>query len=96
MSRRPKRTFTAEFRAEAVALVKASGKSIGQVAKELDLHDSSLREWVRRAEAPAGPAGPLNENEREELSRLRKDFQRVQMERDFLKKAAAFFAKESK
>ena len=95
MSRRARRSFTAEFKAEAVALVKKSGKSVGQVAKELDLTETSLREWVARIEAAAAPRGGLTESERDELVRLRKDFLRVQMERDFLKKAA-FFAKESK
>jgi transposase-like protein len=95
MSRRPRRAFTAEFKAEAVALVKKSGKSVGQIAKELGLTETSLRAWVEKVDKAMAPA-PLNESEREELNRLRKDFPRVQMERDFLKKAAAFFARESK
>lgn len=98
MSRRKRRAFTPEFKAEAVALVKRSGKSIGQVAKELDLTDTALREWVRRAEgdAPRRRAEALTEEEREELIRLRRENQRLTQEREFLKKAAAFFAKESK
>lgn len=95
MSRRSRRAFTAEFKAEAVALVKRSGKSVGQIAKELDLTATALRDWVTRSESSA-PREPLSESEREELIRLRKDFQHVQMERDFLTKAAAFFARESK
>ncbi len=95
MSRRPRRSFTAEFKAEAVALVKKSGKTVGQVAKELDLTVTSLRNWMKEGERGAAPT-PLSESERDELTRLRKDIQRVQMERDFLKKAAAFFARESK
>ena len=96
MSRRARRKFTTEFKAEAVALVKKSGKTVGQVARELDLTETALRVWVARFESASAPRGALNESERDELVRLRKDFQRVQMERDFLKKAAAFFARESK
>ena len=84
-----------EFKAEAVKLVKQSGKSIGLVARELDLSVNSLREWVRKAEQ-GDPEKPLELSERAELEHLRKELQRVRMERDFLKKAAAFFAKESK
>lgn len=98
MSRRKRRAFTPEFKAEAVALVQRSGKSIGQVAKELDVTETALREWVRRAEgdAPRRRAEGLSEEEREELIRLRRENQRLTQEREFLKKAAAFFAKESK
>ncbi len=98
MSRRKRRAFTPEFKAEAVALVKRSGKGIGQVAKELDLTETALREWVRRAEgdAPRKRAEALTEEEREELIRLRRENQRLTQEREFIKKAAAFFAKESK
>ena len=75
-----------------------SGKSIGQVAKELDLTETALREWVRRAEgdAPRRRTEALSDDEREELIRLRRENQRLTQEREFLKKAAAFFAKESK
>ena len=75
--------------------MKTSGKPVSVVAKELDLSVNSLREWAQRAEA-GKPKKPLELSERAELEQLRKDFQRVKMERDFLKKAAAFFAKESK
>lgn len=97
MSRRPRRNFTPEFKAEAVALVRRSGKSPGQVAKELDLTETSLREWLKRADAElsGSQAGPVTDLQSEN-ERLRKELQRVTMERDFLKKAAAFFAKESK
>ena len=97
MSQRQRRLFSAEFKANAVDLVRRSGKSVGQVAKELDLTETSLREWVTRADqqltaAERGPVASLeSENER-----LRRELQRVTMERDFLKKAAASFAKESK
>jgi transposase len=67
------------------------------VAIDLDLTETALREWVRRAEVDAGkgPPGALTTTEREELTRLRRENKRLQMERDILKAAATFFAKES-
>jgi len=98
MGRRPRRSFTPEFKAEAVRLVRESGKSVGQIAKDLDVIETSLREWIRRADIDAGrgPEGALTTAEREELRQLRKENRVLQMERDILKKAAAFFAKETK
>jgi transposase-like protein len=97
MTKRKKRQFTAEFKADAVRLVRAGGRSIGQVAKDLDLTETALRKWVHRAEIEAGegPSGALTQAEREELVKLRRENKRLQMEREILKKAAAFFAKES-
>jgi transposase len=70
---------------------------VGDVARELDLTETAVREWVKRAQADAGngPAGVLTTVEREELSRLRREIKRVRMERDILKAAATYFAKES-
>jgi transposase len=98
MERRKRRSFTPEFRAEAVRLVREGTKSLPQVAKDLDLTESALRVWVRQAEAAEGkgPDGALSQAEREELQRLRRENRQLLMERDFLKKAAAFFAKDSK
>jgi len=94
--RRPRRSFTDEFRAGAVKLVLDRGKTIPQVARDLDLTESALRTWVERARADAGRGKPgvLTSSEREELIRLRKQVRELQMEREILKKAAAFFAKE--
>ena len=94
---RKRRQFTAEFKADKVKLVRVSGQSIAQVARNLDLTETALREWVRRAEIEAGegPTGALSQAEREEMVRLRRDNKRLQMERDILKKATAFFARES-
>ena len=94
--RRPRRSFTDEFRAGAVQLVLDGGKTIPQVARDLDLTESALRTWVDRARADAGKGKPgvLTSSEREELIRLRKQVRDLQMEREILKKAAAFFAKE--
>jgi len=94
-SGRKRRSFSDDFKAEAVALVHSSGRSVGQVAKDLDLTETALRRWVQQAESePARARVP--EEERAELKRLREENRVLRMERDFLKKAAAFFAKESK
>lgn len=94
--RRPRRSFTEEFREGAVSLVLDDGKTIAQVARDLDLTESSLRQWVSRARADrTGGKTGLTTEERAELARLRKENRELRMERDILKKAAAFFAKES-
>lgn len=97
MERRKRRSFTPEFRAEAVRLVREGTKSLPQVAKDLDLTESALRLWVQRVDGAAskGTAGALSAGEREELVRLRRENRQLQMERELLKKWAAFFAKES-
>jgi transposase len=97
MAKRKRRAFTTEFKAEAVRLVRDSGKSVPTVARELDLTETALRSWVRQAEVDAGRGAPgaLTSEEREELGRLRRETRTLRMERDILKKAAAFFAKES-
>ena len=95
--RRQRRSFTDEFRAGAVRLVLDEGKSIPQVARDLDLTESSVRTWVERARADQGKGKPgvLTTAEREELAELRKENRQLRLERDILKKAAAFFAKEN-
>jgi transposase len=95
ISRRTRRSFTDEFKAGAVRLVLDEGKTIPQVARDLDLTASALRIWVERARADRskGKTG-LTTAEREELAKLRKEVRELRMERDILKKAAAFFAKE--
>jgi transposase len=95
-ARRKRRRFTEQFKADAVRLV-ASGKTIAEVTAQFDLTETSLREWVRRAEADAGrgPPDALTTAERAELIDLRKRLKRAEMERDILKKATAFFAKEN-
>jgi transposase len=77
--------------------VKQSGKPISQIAREMGLTESALRKWVKQAQIDraATPNGPLTSEERQELNRLRRDVKRLQMERDFLKKTAAFFAAET-
>ena len=98
MEKRKRRKFTDEFRVKAVQLVQSSNKTVAEVARDLDLTPSSLGNWVKQAEIDAGrgPAGALTTEEREELSRLRKEVRVLKEEREILKKAAAFFAKESR
>ena len=98
MSKRARRSFTAEFKAEAVALVRASGKSVLQVANDLDLTETALREWVARSKkgVPLVGKSEVSLSERAELDGLRKEVRVLRMERDFLRRAAAFFAKESR
>jgi transposase len=93
MTRRQRRQFTAEQKAEAVRLVREVG-SVSQVARDLDLTRTALMSWVRQAEVDAGqgPGGALTTEEKAELARLRREVKTLRMERDFLKKAAVFFA----
>ena len=93
--RRVRRQFSEEFKEGAVRLVLDEGKTVGAVARELDLTASALSLWVRhaRSERTQGKSGLVKE-EREELMRLRKDVRELRMEREVLKKAAAFFAKD--
>jgi transposase-like protein len=95
--RRKRRAFTPEFKAEAVRLCKVGDRTITQVAGDLDLTETALREWVKRADIDAGKGPPeaLTTAEREEMARLRQENKRLTMERDILKAAATFFAKES-
>ena len=96
-TKRPRRQFTDEFKASAVRLVLDEGKTVGAAARDLDLTETALREWVKRARADRthGRTG-LTTTEREELARLRKENRILQEEREILKKATAFFAKQSR
>ena len=97
MAKRKRRAFTEEFKAQTVRLVRDSGKTVGAVARELDLTETALRSWVRQAEIDSGrgASGALTTEERDELARLRREVRTLRMERDILKKATAFFAKEN-
>jgi transposase len=92
--KRSRRSFTDDFKAGAVRLVLDEGKTVAAVARDLGLSESSLRNWVDQADADRtqGKTG-LTTEERAELAALRKDNRELRMERDILKKAAAFFAK---
>ena len=87
--------YPMEFRREAVALFRGSGKSVPQLAAELGMSPQSLRNWSRQIDVDEGRANGLSSDEREELRRLRRELRTVTEEREILKKAAAFFAKES-
>lgn len=95
--RRPRRQFSEEFKDGAVRLVLNEDKTVGAVARELDLTPSALALWVRQAQAERtkGKSGLMRE-EREELMRLRKENRELRLERDLLKKVSALFAKNQR
>jgi transposase len=95
MPRRKRRKFTQEQKADAIRMVREVG-NLAKVARDLDLTESALTRWVKQAEIDEGrgPEGALTSDEREELRRLRRRVRTLEMERDFAKKAAAFFAKD--
>jgi transposase len=99
MARRKRRKFTAEFKAEAVRVARVGDRSIQQIATDLDLTESALRNWVAQADVDAGhgSSGPdaLTTSEKAELSELRREVKKLRQERDILKAAATYFAKES-
>jgi len=97
-ARRARRAFTPEFKAEIVALVRRGDRSINQIAQDFDLAESAVREWVRKADGGRGlsPIVELNEAEREELAQLRLDNRRLREDVEILKRAAVFFAKETR
>lgn len=95
MTARPRRSFTPEFKAQTVELLRSSGKSVGQICQELDLTETAVRRWLAQADIDAGRREGLSTDERAELSRLRRDNRVLREERDILRKAAAFFAKET-
>jgi transposase len=93
-SPRPRRSFTPEFKAEVIALVH-HGRTVGNVAKELDLTETAVRAWVKQADLDAGTRSDgLTSAERAELAQLRKELRETREERDILKRAVAFFARE--
>jgi len=96
--RRARRSFTDEFKAEVVKRVLTGHRTAGQVARELDLTETAVRAWVQqhKADQGKGPPGALTSAEREELARLRKENRELKEDREILKKAAAFFAKQNK
>ena len=94
-STRPR--YPASFRVEAIELARTSGKSMGVLARELGLAEQTLRNWVHQAAVDGGHGRPgeLTTAERAELAQLRREVKVLQQEREILKKAAAFFAKET-
>jgi transposase len=100
MGKRPRRrrSFTAEFKAEIVELCQRGDRSVGQVSKDFDLTETAVREWVRQAERDSGERedGGLTSTERQELAQLRRENRRLREDVEILKRATAFFAKETR
>ena len=94
--RRPRRSFSDEYKAEVVELCRTSGKSIAAVAHDLDLTETAVRRWVAQADIDAGRRPGLTTEERAELVALRKENRVLREERDILKRATAFFARETR
>ena len=93
---RPRRFFPPEYKAEVVELIRSTGKTVGQVSKELDLTETAVRQWVRRADLDTGlRTDGLATAERDELRRLRREVMELREEREILRKAAVFFARET-
>ena len=97
------RQFPSEFKIEAVRLVTEGGRSVAQVARELGIRPDMLRNWKRQAEGRVGlsagdvfPGSGHLPSQEDELRRLQRENERLRQERDFLKKAAAYFAKDSR
>ena len=93
---RKRRTFTPEYKAEVVELCRTNGKTIAQIARDLDLTQTAVRRWVTQAEIDAGRRDGLTTAEREELTHLRRENRVLREERDILKRATAFFARETR
>ncbi len=95
---RKRRAFNPEFKAEVVRLCRVGDRSIGQVSKDLDLNETAVRRWVAQAgvDDKGSSEGALTTAERQELAELRRKVRRLEEEREILKKATAFFARESK
>jgi transposase len=94
--RRPRRSFSDEYKAEVVELCRTSGKSIAQVAHDLGIGETAVRRWVAQAEVDAGRRPGLTTEEHAELVALRKENRVLREERDLLRRATALFAKETR
>jgi transposase len=94
---RPRRAFTPEFKAEIVELCRQGDRTVGQVAKDFDLTETAVRAWVKQAELDAGDREDgLTSTEKEELAQLRRQNRRLREDVEVLKRATAFFAKETR
>jgi len=94
-TQRTRRKFSDEFKRDAVEIVRSSDRSIAEVARELGIYDSSLGNWVRQDQIDRGEREGLTNDEQQELSELRRENTRLRMERELLKRAVAFWVKES-
>ena len=93
--KRKRRKYTEDFKREAVALVTEQGYSVAEAARSLDVGENQIRRWRQKFEQESAE-GELDATEREELERLRKEIRQLRMEKEILKKASAYFAKEMK
>jgi transposase len=93
---RARRSFTQEFKDEIVAACQRGDRSVGQVARDFDLTETAVRQWVKRAEIDSGGRDGLTTAEREELAQLRRENRRLREDVDILRRATAFFAKETR
>lgn len=92
-----RRSFSREFKVEAVRLVRERGVSVAQASRDLDVHENLLRKWVKQFDDDPGQAFPghgVMKAEQAEIERLKREVQKLKAERDILKKAAAYFAKD--
>lgn len=94
--RRRRRSFSEEYKADVVRLCQANGQSIAAVAREIGIQRTVVQRWVTQAETDTGERDGLTSSEREELAQLRKEVRVLREERDILKRATAFFAKETR
>jgi transposase len=93
---RPRRSFSDEFKADIVARCQSGDRTVAQVARDFDLTETAVRAWVHQAEVDTGKRDGLTSSERDELSLLRRENRRLQADVDLLKRATAFFAKETR
>ncbi len=94
--RRPRRSFTPEFKADIVERCRRGDRTVGQVARDFDLTETAVREWARQAEVDAGERDGLSTEERKEFAELRRENRRLREDVEILKRATAFFAKETR
>ncbi|MFF2331682.1 MULTISPECIES: transposase [unclassified Streptomyces] len=94
--RRSRRSFMPDFKAEIVGLCRRGDRSVGQVAKDFELTETAVRDWVKQAEVDAGERNGLTSSEREEPAASRRENRRLREDVDVLKRATAFFAKETR
>lgn len=96
VSKRQRRKFSAEYKAEVVALYRTTDKTVSQICEELELTDSAVRRWIAQAEVDAGERDGLTTEEQAEIAQLRRENRVLREERDILRRATAFFAKETR
>ncbi len=94
-TQRSRRKFSDEFKRDAVEIVRSSDKSIAEVARELGIYDSSLGSWVRQDQVDRGEREGVSSDDKDRLSELERENARLRMERELLKRAVAFWVKES-